>query len=55
MQIMDISKDLSYAIDLVEEILNGNDGDVFLESIKKYKQTKELDNHTLLKVRNYLS
>jgi len=54
MQTVDMSKDLSFAIDVVEEILNSKDGDVFLHTIKKYKQTGEIDNPAMLRLRQYL-
>jgi len=54
MQATDVSKDLSFAIDVVEEILNSKDGDVFLHKIRKYKQTGEIDNSALLRLRQYL-
>jgi hypothetical protein len=54
MQAVDVSKDLSFVINVVEEVLNSKDGDAFLHSIRKYKQTREVDDNTLLKIRNYL-
>ena len=54
MQTVDVSKDLSFAIDVVEEILNSKDGDAFLHTIRKYKQSREIDNNSLLRLRNYL-
>lgn len=54
MQTTDISKDLGFAIDVVEEILNSNDGEAFLHTIRKYKQTREIDSNTLLRLRKYL-
>lgn len=53
MQTVDISKDLSFAVDIVEEILNSKDGDAFLHKIRKYKQTGEIDNSALFKLRQY--
>ena len=53
MQTVEVSKDLSFAIDAVEEMLNSKDGDVFLHSIRRYKQTREIDNSTLLRLGKY--
>lgn len=54
MQTMDVSKDLSFAIDAVEEILNSKDGNAFLNTIKEFKQSREIDDSTLLRLRKYL-
>jgi len=43
MQITEISRDLGTAIDMVEEILNGNGGEEFLDTIREFKLTKEID------------
>jgi len=53
MQTIDVSKDLSFAVNVVEEILNSKDGDTFLHKIRKYKQTGEIDNSALFKLRQY--
>lgn len=49
-----MSQDLSFAIDVVEEILNSKDGEGFLHSIRKFKQSREVDDSTLLRLRKYL-
>jgi hypothetical protein len=54
MQTIDLTKDLSFAIDVVEEILNSKDGESFISSLRAYKQTKELDNSALLILREYM-
>ena len=54
MQTVDVSKDLSFAIDAVEEILNSKDGDSFLHTIRRFKQSREIDDSTLLRLRKYL-
>jgi len=51
---VDVSKDLSFAIEVVEEVLNSKEGDAFLHSIREFKQTKKIDDSTLLKFRKYL-
>ena len=51
---IDMSKDLVNAIDLVEEILNSSDGESFLNAIRHYKQTKEIDDDTALRLKKYL-
>jgi len=53
MQTVDVTKDLSFAVNVVEEILNSKDGDAFLHTIRKYKQTGEIDNSALFRVRQY--
>lgn len=54
MQTVDITKDLSFAVDAVENILNSRDGDNFLQAIRQFKQTGEIDDSALLKLRKYL-
>ena len=51
---INVSKDLTSAIDIVEEILNSKDGEAFIDSLKKYKQTKEIDDEALLQIKKYL-
>lgn len=48
MQITRISKNLSEAINTLEEILNNADGEALLENIKKFKQTKNPDELEIL-------
>lgn len=40
MQTVGLSKDLSTAINFLEEILNNKDSEAVIETIKKYKQMK---------------
>jgi len=54
MQTTDISADLSIAVNAIEEMLNSSDGASFLEALRKYKQTGEIDNSHLLNLRKYL-
>jgi hypothetical protein len=54
MHTADYTKDLGFAIDAVEEILNSKDGESFLSAIRQYKETREIDNNTLLRLKNYL-
>lgn len=53
MYTVDVSKDLSYAIDIIEEILNSKDGDSFVDSIRNYKQTKEVDDIGLMQLKKF--
>ena len=43
MQTTGISKDLSIAIDFLEELLNNKHSEMVIETIKKYKKTKNSD------------
>jgi len=43
MQATELSRDLSTAIDMVEEILNSHNGADFLETLREFKETKEID------------
>lgn len=54
MQTIDVSKDLGYAIDVIEEVLNGKDGESFLNEIKRFKQTREINDSALLRLKQYL-
>lgn len=54
MQSVDLSRDLSFAVEAMEEILNSRDGDAFLHSIRQYIQTKEIDDTALLRLKQYL-
>ena len=54
MQSTDISRDLAHAMEAVEELLNSSEGESFIDAIKKYKQTGEIDNNSLLRLRKYL-
>ncbi len=54
MQTTDISKDLSFAIEAVEKILNSRDGSSFLDAVRKFNQTGEIDDSSLLRLRKYL-
>jgi|GEM_PF-3251957 len=47
MQAAGISKDLSMAINFLEEILNNKDSETVIETIKKYKETKITDKSAL--------
>lgn len=50
---IDITGDLNSAINAVEEILNSKDGESFIGSIRKYKQTKEIDNVALMQLKKH--
>ena len=54
MQVVETSIELNAAMETVENILNEEDGKHFLEILRKYKQTKKIDEYTLLKLRYYL-
>jgi len=54
MQAIDVSKDLGYAIDVIEEVLNSKDGESFIHDIRRFKQTREINNSALLRLRKYL-
>ena len=54
MQTLEMSKDLGFAVEAIEEALNCGDGQCFIDLIRKYKQTKEVDESSLLKLRKYL-
>lgn len=43
MQTAQISKDLSLAINFLEDLLNNKDSEAVIETIKKYKQMKTSD------------
>ena len=43
MQAINPSKNLSLAINYLEEALNEQDGKILLDTIKKYKETKSSD------------
>jgi len=53
MQTINISQDLSFAVNIIEEIINSKDGEDFIEAIKNYKHTKEIDDFILLKFSEY--
>lgn len=40
MQTTGVSKDLSLAMDCLEDLLNNNDGEIVIETIKNYKKMK---------------
>jgi len=54
MQTIEMSKDLGYAVDVIEEALNCHDGQCVIDLIRKYKQTREVDESALLTLRKYL-
>ena len=54
MQTIDVSKDLGYAIDVIEDALNSKNGESFLNEIRRFKQTKEINDSALLTLRKYL-
>ena len=55
MQIVEMSHELNFAINTMENLLNSNDGDFVLETIRKYKQKKNLDSYTLMELRHRLN
>ncbi|MFH0703271.1 MAG: hypothetical protein V2B14_07050 [bacterium] len=55
MQAIDISSELSLAINSVESLLNEKDGEFVLEVIKKYKKHKNLDSYTLNELKHRLN
>ncbi|HSA07376.1 MAG TPA: hypothetical protein P5556_09370 [Candidatus Gastranaerophilales bacterium] len=48
MQTTGISKDLSLAINFLEELLNNKDSATIIETIKNYKESKNSNNHGLI-------
>jgi len=54
MQTVDVSKDIDVAVNILEDILNSKDGEDFLQSIREFKLTREIDDFTLLGFRKYM-
>ncbi|MDD3013522.1 MAG: hypothetical protein PHC34_07460 [Candidatus Gastranaerophilales bacterium] len=55
MQSITSTRELDKAINSVEMLLNGKDGEFVLEAIKQYKEHKTLDSDTQLKMQQVLS
>jgi len=55
MHTISTAAELDYAINSIETLLNGKDGEFVLEAIKQYKEQKDLDQDTLLKLKQVLS
>ena len=50
MHTAEISKDLSTALNFLEEILNNKDSGAVIETIKKYKQMKNSSNSSVTNI-----
>ncbi|EKE02309.1 MAG: hypothetical protein ACD_20C00400G0009 [uncultured bacterium] len=52
MQVIDISGELRVAIDSLEKMLNGEEGEKLLDTIRKYKASKQcFDTHSFKQIR----
>lgn len=52
MQVIDISSELRGAIDSIEKMLNGEDGEKILDSIRRYKASKQsFDTYSFKQIR----
>lgn len=51
MQTIDISCELKGAINSIEHMLNGEDGERILETIRRYKYSKNLDNYSIKQIK----
>lgn len=47
------SSELDSAMDIIEKLVNGKNGEFVIEMIRKYKKNKFIDNYSMLELNHY--